>query len=197
MYLTPTIIDMYLDPKNNDFMWVKGIAYDEEKDDNILFNFDVKLNIKYMGIDWDGEFEDELYRDFKHAINDLYEKTGKYPDNESIRTEVEKNFYGMRNDSDNNSDISSKDSAEEYRAEGLNANNNTDQCYVVVETSRQLIHLRNWHKPTEELIITRKFLRNLLKKQNETIKSGQVVSLSCRAGEDKWIFNEILVKKAN
>jgi hypothetical protein len=75
----------------------------DEKDGSILFvscsteygaDFILKLNMTDMGIDWEGEFEDELYKDIQSAYDKCLMKLGMI-DVKYITQLVENNYYGM------------------------------------------------------------------------------------------------------
>ena len=56
--------------------------------------FVLLLDMVYMGIDWEGEFEDELYKDIQKAYDDCISDYGKI-DVEYIKRLVENHYYGM------------------------------------------------------------------------------------------------------
>ena len=56
--------------------------------------FDLCLDMVYMGIDWEGEFEDELYKDIQKAYDDCISDNGKI-DVDYIKRLVENHYYGM------------------------------------------------------------------------------------------------------
>lgn len=56
--------------------------------------FVLLLDMVYMGIDWEGEFEDELYKDIQKAYDDCISDNGKI-DVDYIKRLVENHYYGM------------------------------------------------------------------------------------------------------
>ena len=63
--------------------------------DTIMGTMLVELDMNYMGIDWDGEFEHELARDFQKAVNKYYEEHNELPNSQQLQRLVQQNYYGM------------------------------------------------------------------------------------------------------
>ena len=99
MCLIPIIEEITRDAKNPNMMIVSGDVINEDINDvnqPSLFHYNLSLDMKYMGIDYNGEFENELYRDIRNAKNTLYLDSGTYPSNHALEAIVSRSYYNMR-----------------------------------------------------------------------------------------------------
>lgn len=98
MYLIPIIEEIARDENTPNIMIVSGGVINGDINDvnqPSLFHYSLSLDMKYMGIDYEGEFEKELYRDIRNAMNKLYKESGPYPNNHDIETIVSRSYYNM------------------------------------------------------------------------------------------------------
>ena len=77
-----------IDPEN------KGSILSVSCSDEASNRFVLLLDMVYMGIDWEGELEDELYKDIQRAYDICIEEKGNI-DIDYMTKIVEKNYYGM------------------------------------------------------------------------------------------------------
>ena len=92
MKLNVCIWDLARKENDNNIMIVDIEISDS---DTIMETMLVELDMNYMGIDWDGEFEYELAKDFQKAVNEYYEEHNKLPNSQQLQRLVQQNYYGM------------------------------------------------------------------------------------------------------
>lgn len=92
MKLNVCIWDLAIKENDNNIMIVDIEISDN---DTIMETMLVELDMNYMGIDWDGEFEYELAKDFQKAVNEYYEEHNKLPNSQQLQRLVQQNYYGM------------------------------------------------------------------------------------------------------
>lgn len=98
MYLEPIIEEIARDENNPNIMIVSGGVVNKDINDvnqPSLFPYSLSLDIEYMGIDYEGDFEKELYRDIRNAMNTLYKESRTYPSNHDIESIVSRSYYHM------------------------------------------------------------------------------------------------------
>ncbi|MCK9545029.1 MAG: hypothetical protein M0R03_23685 [Novosphingobium sp.] len=98
-----TIIDDIARKENDNNIMIVEVSI--EDDNEVLDDMLVELDMDYMGINWDGEFEDELSKDFKRAVDSYYTDNGTLPNALDLRRLVEQNYYNMTSDCQDNDNV--------------------------------------------------------------------------------------------
>lgn len=106
-YYNISIDDLYLNDEDENIMIVELSVYDYNDDceRNFIKGYIVELDLKYMGIDWNGEFEYELAKDFLRALNKHLEEKNELPSEKELKELVEVNYYNMLDNNENEEDI--------------------------------------------------------------------------------------------
>lgn len=98
-YINVIIDDLCLSSLDKNIMIVPVSFYEQMLKGNKIIkekfikSYIVDLDIQKMGIDWNGEFEFELAKDFQRAL-DVH---GSIPTRNELKELVELNYYGMVN----------------------------------------------------------------------------------------------------
>ena len=92
--LYPILEHIFLNNYNHNVMIVE-VRVEDFDTQSLVCNITLPLNVKYMRIDIDGEFEKELYRDIRKALNFYYDNYNILPDIDSLKSMVERSDYCM------------------------------------------------------------------------------------------------------
>ena len=106
-YYNINIDDLYLNDEDENIMVVDLSVYDYNNDCERSFikGYLVELDLKYMGIDWNGEFEYELAKDFQRALDKHLEEKDELPSEKELKELVEVNYYNMLDNNEDEEDI--------------------------------------------------------------------------------------------
>lgn len=106
-YYNTNIDDIYLNNEDENIMIVELSVYDYSDDceRNFIKGYTVELDLKYMGIDWNGEFEYELAKDFQRALDKHLEEKDELPSEKELKELVEVNYYNMLDNNEDEEDI--------------------------------------------------------------------------------------------
>lgn len=102
-YINVIVNNLWLHDGEENIMGVELLFEEQVLDKNnriisekALREMTLDLDIKYMGIDWDGEFEYELAKDFQRAVDKYLENNNdKLPSEMELKKLVELNYYDM------------------------------------------------------------------------------------------------------
>lgn len=91
--LTTLVYDVKLNTANSNIMTVYLDIYNSQ--DKLIDVISVPIDIAYMGISWNGEFEMELWKDFDREINKYFKRDNKLPTTQILKALIERHYYGM------------------------------------------------------------------------------------------------------